>query len=238
MPAERMSPSSQGHSALVLPRIGPPPEPLPSDVLAVYRAASSAAVADQVGCLWTMDPGIRALHSAMPRLSGPAVTVKAPPGDNWSIYGGLNRAFPGAVLVIDWRGHTGSCGGGEKALLPALRRGLAGVVIDGAWRDVEDIAAHGFPIFGRGTSPYSPAKRDPGEINVPISCGGVVVEPGDVVVGDSDGVVVVPRRHAEEVARVLANRAADADARDEAMVTRIGNEFEAAMAAMHEGKTQ
>lgn len=222
--------ASLGHRPLVPPRIGPDPEPLPEELLAVYRATPAAAVSDQVGRLWTMDPAIGPLHPSMPRLAGVAITVKAPPGDNWAVYGGLARAFPGAVVVVDWRGHTASCGGGEKALLPGIAGGLSGVVIDGAWRDVDDVAARGFPLFGRGRTPFSPAKRDPGEIDVPVSCGGVVVEPGDVVVGDADGVVVVPRRHAEEVARVLAAKAATADARDERMVTRIGEAFEAEVA--------
>ncbi|MET0189256.1 MAG: RraA family protein [Pseudonocardia sediminis] len=223
-----------GHRALVPPRIGPDPEPLPEEILAVYRVTPAAAVADKVGRLWTMDPVIGPLRPSMPHLAGVAITVKAPPGDNWAVFGGLNRAFDGAVLVVDWRGHTGSCGGGEKALLPARSRGLAGLVIDGAWRDVDDVAASGFPLFGRGSTPFSPAKRDPGEVNVPVSCGGVVVEPGDVVVGDSDGVVIVPRRHAEEVARALAEQAGGADAHDEDMVRRIGEGFEAAVAVRQE----
>ncbi len=221
-----MADAPLGHRAIVAPRIGPAPDPLPSRVLDVYRASSAAAVSDQVGRLWTLDPVIGPLHPSMPRLAGVAITVKAPPGDNWAVFGGLGRAFGGSVLVVDWRGHTGSCGGGEKALLPAIARGLAGVVIDGAWRDVDDIAARGFPVFGRAATPFSPAKRDPGEVCVPVSCGGVVVEPGDVVVGDADGVAVVPRRHAEEVARVLADARDTADAHDEEMVARIGAAFE------------
>ena len=216
-----------GHRALVRTRVGPDPEPLPEEILAVYRAAPAAMVSDLVGRLWTMDPVIGPLRPSMPRLAGVAITVKAPPGDNWAVYGGLNRVFPGSVLVVDWRGHTGSCGGGEKALLPGIARGLAGVVIDGAWRDVDEIAARGFPLFARGSTPFSAAKRDAGEIDVPVSCGGVVVEPGDVLVGDADGVAVVPRRHAEEVARELAARAGSADTHDEGMVARIGEAFEA-----------
>lgn len=226
-----------GHRALVPPRIGPNPEPLPDRILAVYRDTPAAAVSDKVGRLWTMEPVIGPLHPSMPRLAGVAITVKAPPGDNWAVFGGLNRAFAGSVLVVDWRGHTASCGGGEKALLAGIARGLSGVVIDGAWRDVDDVAANGFPLFGRCATPFSPAKRDVGEVNVPVSCGGVVVEPGDVVVGDSDGVAVVPRRHAEQVARALAAQAGGADAHDEDMVRRIGEGFEAEVALRSAGTT-
>lgn len=221
-----MADAPLGHRPIVAPRIGPTPDPLPDDVLDVYRASTAAAVSDLVGRLWTMDPAIGPLHPSMPRIAGVAITVKAPPGDNWAVFGGLGRAFAGSVLVVDWRGHTGSCGGGEKALLPGIGRGLAGVVIDGAWRDVDDVAASGFGVFGRATTPFSPAKRDAGEVCVPVSCGGVVVEPGDVVVGDADGVAVVPRRHAEEVARALADHRDTADAHDEDMVARIGAAFE------------
>lgn len=236
MPDDRGSSSPSARTPLVPPRIGLTPASLPPEVLAVFRSASSSSVSDQVGRLWTMDADLSPLHPTMPRLFGVAVTVKAPPGDNWAVYGGLNRVFPDAVLVIDWRGHIGSCGGGEKAIVPALRGGLTGVVIDGAWRDIDDIAQRGFPVFGRATSAFSPTKRDPGEVNVPVSCGGVVVEPGDVVVGDSDGVAVVPRRHAEDVAQELANRAAEADAHDGARVTRIGDQFEATVAASRQQK--
>ena len=156
--------------------------------------------------------------------------MKAPPGDNWAIYGGLSRAFAGSVLVVDWRGHVASCGGGAKALLPAIARGLAGLVIDGAWRDVEEIAASGFPLCGRGTSAFSSSKRELGEVDVPVSCGGVVVEPGDVVVADADGGAVVPRRHAVDIAALLRRRAPTESAVDEDMVRRIGESFEQAVA--------
>ncbi|TCK25934.1 RraA family protein [Pseudonocardia endophytica] len=215
-----------GHRAIVAPRVLDAPDPLPDDVLSAYRASNSCAVSDQVGRLWTMDPAIGPLHPSMPPLAGVAITVKAPPGDNWAVYGGLARAFPGSVLVVDWRGYTAGCGGGEKALLPAVANGLSGLVIDGAWRDIDDVAARSFPLFGRGRSPFSPAKRDAGEVCVPVACGGVVVEPGDVVVGDADGVAVVPRRHALEVAEVLAASRETADAHDEDMVARIGAAFD------------
>jgi len=233
MPTESTSSSPLGHATRVAPRIGPNPTPLPPTVMSVYRSVSSSAVSDQVGRLWTMDSGIKPLNPAMPRLAGIAITVKAPPGDNWAVYGGLSRAFPSSVLIIDWRGHTESCAGGEKVLLPALQRGLAGIVVDGAWRDIDEVTTREFPILGRSTSPYSPAKRDLGEINVPVSCGGVVVEPGDVVVGDANGVAVVPRRCAEEIAWALADGMADSGANDEAMVSSIEKLFESAIAARH-----
>jgi hypothetical protein len=107
------------------------------------------------------------------------------------------------VLVVDWMGYRDGCGSGVSSLIPAIRQGLAGVVIDGCWRDVAELRQLDFPVFGRGISPYSPPKHEFGEINVPVCCGGVIVEPGDVIVADSEGVAVVPRRHATDVARSL-----------------------------------
>lgn len=210
-----------GHRGVVPPRQGTSPGPVAADVLDVFRSVTATEVSDCVGRLYTMDPGIKPLYEPMRRLVGVAVTVKAPPGDNWAVYGGLGRAFPGSVLVVDWRGHVDSCGGGQKALLPGIGRGLTGLVVDGAWRDVDEIAAMDFPICGRGRSAYSPAKRELGEVDVPVSCGGVVVEPGDVLVGDGDGVAVVPRRQLDDVVAVLSQQRDAVDAKDEAMVDRI-----------------
>lgn len=165
--------------------------------------ACAADVSDAVGGLYTMDHGMRSLYEPAKKLIGEALTVKVPPGDNWAIHAALQRARSGSVLVVDWRGYVGGCGGGVLALVRAIREGLAGVVIDGAWRDVAELRAIGFPLYGRAVSAFSPSKREMGEINVPVCCGGVIVEPGDVIVGDYDGVAVVPRSYAREVAGVL-----------------------------------
>jgi 4-hydroxy-4-methyl-2-oxoglutarate aldolase len=157
-------------------------------------------VTDAVGRLYSMDSGIRPLYLPMRRAVGVAVTVKAVPGDNLAIHAALGLVQEGDVLVIDWRGNTESCGSGVLSLIDPIRRGLAGVVIDGAWRDVDDIQALDFPIYGRGIAPFSPTKTQLGEVNVPVTCGGVIIEPGDIVVADEGGVAVVPLRYAELVA--------------------------------------
>lgn len=225
------APPRLGHHAVVPPRTGIDPPPVEPAVLDELRGWPVTDVSDCVGRLYTMDPAIRPLFSPMRRVAGVALTVKAPPGDNWAIHGGLGRAFPGSVLVVDWRGHTGSCGGGARMLVPAIERGLDGLVIDGAWRDVEEVAEAGLPIHGRGVAAFSPGKRELGEINVPVCCGGVVVEPGDLVVADAGGVAVVPRR---DLATVLAAlRAASAGAAAEGTdvaVRRIGEAYHQAVA--------
>jgi regulator of RNase E activity RraA len=111
---------------------------------------------------------------------------------------------PGDVLVIDAQGFTEWCLGGFGMLVRSIReRGLRGLVINGAYRDVSQAREAGFPIYAKGVAPWSGPKRGPGEINVPVCCGGVIVHPGDVVVGDDDGVVVVPQDYLEAVAEKL-----------------------------------
>lgn len=195
--------ASLGHRAVIPPRVGESPGRLDAEVLERYRAAAVTDVSDAVGRLYTMDSGVRPLYEPMRRVVGVALTAKAPPGDNWAIHGALSMAEKDDVLIVDWQGYAEGCGAGSKVLVPAIRRGLAGVIVDGAWRDIADLRALDFPMCGRGVSAFSPSKRELGEINVPVCCGGVIVEPGDVIVADGEGSVVVPRRHAAEVARYL-----------------------------------
>ena len=123
------------------------------------------------------------------------------PGDNLMIHAAMALAQPGDVLVIDGKGDRSCAVMGAIMITTCKKLGLGGVVIDGAHRDTEDLLALGFPVYSVGSNPNGPTKRVPGRINGPISCGGVAVNPGDLVVGDGDGVVVVER---ETVASLLA----------------------------------
>ena len=193
-------PPAFGHEPILPPRMVRD-HPRPADgLLARFEGATSGDVADLVGPLYVMSPGIAALAGPAPTVHGWALTAKAWPGDNLAVHGALTLAAPGAVLVVDWRGHTAGCGAGAQVLAHPMRQGLRAVVVDGAWRDRDGVHELGLPIFARGTNPFSPPKLRPGEINVPVSCGGVVVEPGDVIVADADGIAVVPLRHAAAVA--------------------------------------
>jgi regulator of RNase E activity RraA len=189
-----------GHVPLVPPRIGRRTARLPVEVLDRLRRAYVPDLSDAVGALYTMDAAIRPLYEPTPKLVGQALTVKAPPGDNLTVHGALSLVHEGDVLVIDWRGRVEGCATGAGSLVEPVDRGLVGAVVDGGWRDVGELRAMAFPVFGRGIAAYSPPKERIGEINVPVSCGGVVVMPGDVVVGDEDGVVVVPAAYAAVVA--------------------------------------
>lgn len=201
MSSARLGPD--GYVPVVRPRIGARwtrPDPA---LLAPLREVAAADVSDAVGRLYTMSPGIRPLYTPIRRLVGTALTVKAHPGDNLAVHGALGMVEDGDVLVIDWLGYHDGCGTGARSLAGPIAAGLAGVVVDGGWRDVAELQGQGFPVFGRGEALFSPAKREPGEIGVPVCCGGVVVEPGDVLVADEGGVVVVPRHHLIDVVQAL-----------------------------------
>jgi regulator of RNase E activity RraA len=183
-----------------VPRVDP-------SVIEQLASCSVPDLVDAVGPFQAMSPAIRPLDAGMPRAVGSALTVRAVPGDNLTIHGALVMAGEGDVLVIDWCGFFDACGTGGQSLLMPISRGLRGIVIDGCWRDIGELRTLRIPIFGRGVSPVSPPKASVGDINVPAVCGGVIVDPGDVVVADEEGIVVVPRAHAHTVAeRVLARQ--------------------------------
>jgi 4-hydroxy-4-methyl-2-oxoglutarate aldolase len=200
-------PGPEGYVPVVRPRIGGGPARPDPSLLARLRDVDVSDVSDVVGRLYTMDPGIRPLYEPIPPTVGTALTVKAHPGDNLAIHGGLGMADDGDVLVVDWLGYHEGCGSGAGSLAAPFARGLSGVVVDGGWRDVAELRAREYPVFGRGEAVFSPPKREPGEINVPICCGGVVVEPGDVIVAGEGGVAVVPRRHLVDVVDAVTGMA-------------------------------
>jgi regulator of RNase E activity RraA len=144
-----------------------------------------------------MDPGIRSRSGFS--LCGLAVTVNARPADNLMIHKALQVAEPGDIVVVSTCGNTTSAVFGELMCNTATAARLGGIVVDGAIRDVEGIRTLGFAAYSRTVCAGGCDKDGPGEVNVPIACGGVVVSPGDIIVGDDDGVVVVPRDDAEEV---------------------------------------
>ena len=125
-------------------------------------------------------------------LCGVALTVRVRPGDNLMIHKALTLARPGDVIVVDGSGELSHALAGGLMRLAALARGVAGLVLDGAIRDVAEWAEGELPVFARGRSHRRPSKDGPGEINVPIACAGLVVSPGDVVLGDADGVLALP----------------------------------------------
>jgi 4-hydroxy-4-methyl-2-oxoglutarate aldolase len=192
-----------GHRPVIGPRLVRNIPRLDPALLDRFAAAYTPDVSDAVGELYTMSADLGPLYRPAPRLIGQALTVKAPPGDNLTVHGALGLVQPGDVLVVDWRGYTGGCGTGAGSLVVPYTRGLAGVVVDGGWRDVGEVRDLGLPLYGRAISVFSPPKQRPGEINIPICCGGVVVQAGDLIVADEEGIVVVPREHCPAVAASL-----------------------------------
>jgi 4-hydroxy-4-methyl-2-oxoglutarate aldolase len=156
-----------------------------------------AWIGDSMG-LNLLDREIRGVYPGVYRIAGPAVTVTVPPGDFLMIAAALNQTRDGDVLIVDGRGDTSRAVWGEYFSAWAQGMGVQAVIIDGAARDAGGIEALGFPVFARATTPRQPTMNGRGEINVPVSCGGVSVNPGDIVVADREGAVVIPLRQLDE----------------------------------------
>jgi regulator of RNase E activity RraA len=169
----------------------------PVDLVDAFKGKASSNLADAMGRFHFMDPGI--VNRTGLSLCGVAVTVNARPGDNLMIHKALEVAGPGDVVVVSTNGNTTSAVFGELMGHTAVGAELGGIVVDGAIRDVDGLRALELPAFSRSVTPGGGDKDGPGEINVPVSCGNTVVMPGDIVVGDEDGVAVVPREEAAEV---------------------------------------
>ena len=171
---------------------------------AKYQAAILADVAGRRGTLNAVAP----LDAAM-RIAGPAFTIEVRAGDNLMIHAAMTMAKPGDVLVIDGKGDTSCALMGALMINACKVLQLGGIVIDGAVRDTDELLELGFPVFAAGVNPNGPTKFIPGRINWPISAGGVAVCPGDLVVGDADGVVVVEREKAASLLSLAAKKVAD-----------------------------
>jgi regulator of RNase E activity RraA len=161
------------------------------EILASFRNIPSGNICDAMDRLGAMNHQIKPLSPNV-HLSGPALTVRTRPGDNLMIWKAVDVAEPGDVLVIATYEYSTTSTFGELVVLAAKAKGLAGIVCDGMCRDASGIRATGLPVFVAGTVPSSPGKDGPGEIGGAVACGGAVVHSGDIVIGDEDGVVVVP----------------------------------------------
>jgi len=163
-----------------------------------FTSVPTTAISDAMDGLNNLDSSIKPLKDSY-KISGKALTVKMPIGDNHCVLKALDAAEPGDIIVIDAKGDLSRAVAGDFVLGMAKTLGIGGFVVDGAIRDLEACKALDFPIFCRGTTIAASNKAGLGEINSPISCGGVSIEPGDIIVGDCDGVTVVPREKAEIV---------------------------------------
>ena len=164
---------------------------LDSELVEALRGVPTTIVSDCLGS-FVGAVGLEPFHADVSlALCGVALTVRVRPGDNLMIHKALTLAQPGDVVVVDGSGETSYALAGGLMRLAALARGVAGFVLDGAIRDVGEWGEGELPVFARGASHRRPSKDGPGEINVPIACAGLVVAPGDLVLGDADGVIAV-----------------------------------------------
>lgn len=182
------------------------------ELVEMFRGLPSSNINDEMNRLYCMHDYMHLLNPATAKpLLGTAITVKAPIGDNLFFHQALDMAQPGDIIVVDGASGCNRSLAGEIMMRFAQNKGLAGIVVDGCLRDLDGIETLTMPIYAKGITPQGPWKFGPGEVNVPISCGGQVVFPGDILVGDKDGIVVVRRQDAEEVAQVAQKKKASED---------------------------
>jgi 4-hydroxy-4-methyl-2-oxoglutarate aldolase len=163
-----------------------------------FQGIPTTTLADLLGRGQVMDFGIRSLWGPVPRVAGPAFTVRCPPGDNLMLHAAIYRAEAGSVVVVESGDVDYALAGGNVCAV-AQRRGIAGFVADGVIRDLGEVRELGFPVFARGVVPIPGAKKAVQPLNERVRCGGVAVDAGDVVVADEEGIVVVPFARADEV---------------------------------------
>lgn len=160
------------------------------------RALGSATVYEAQGAKGALDHGMKPIDPAS-RLAGPALTVDARPGDNLVLHYAVLQAKPGDVLVVDAKAFMEAGPWGDVLTVLAMKKGIAGLVVNGCVRDANTIIDLGFPVFCRGLSIKGTGKHQPGKVNVPIVIGDVLIHPGDIIVGDRDGLAVVAQSEVE-----------------------------------------
>src|SRR5919107_4434628 len=168
------------------------------DIVEKFRGLPVANVSDCMSRMTASGARLRPMHRSG-ALAGPALTVRSRPGDNLMLHKALDMADPGDVIVVDAGGDLTNSLFGELMLAHAIKRGVAGLVIDGAIRDAEALYERNHPVFAAGVTHRGPYKDGPGEIGFPISIDGMLIEPGDLVLGDWDGLVSVPFEAVETV---------------------------------------
>jgi regulator of RNase E activity RraA len=188
-------------------RILPRGRKVGAEAVARFRTLPVANVSDVMARMTAAGPRLRPMHGGG-GLVGPALTVKTRPGDNLMIHKAIALAEPGDVIVVDGGGDLTNALIGELMLAQMVRRNLGDIVLNGAIRDSAAIRAQGFPVFAAGVTHRGPYKDGPGEINVAVAIDGMVIEPGDLILGDDDGLLSVPFDAVEAVHAAAAQKAA------------------------------
>jgi RraA family protein len=169
-------------------------------IVEAFRKLCTPNIADNMNRFGCVDAAIKPINQKPGiKMLGTAFTVRSRVADNLLFHKALDMASPGDIIVIDAQGDMNNAVCGEIMARYAESRGLAGFLIDGCIRDAGALRSMDFPVFARGANPKGPYKDGPGEINVPVTCGGIVINPGDIIVGDEDGVVIIKPEEAEEI---------------------------------------
>ena len=170
-----------------------------------FRSLPVANVSDAMSRICALGNNLRPMHRSG-NLAGPALTVRSRPGDNLMLHKAIDMAQPGDVIVIDAAGETANSLMGELMLAHAIRRGVAGFVMNGAIRDAEAFLERNIPVFAVGVTHRGPYRTGPGEIGLPIAINGTVIEPGDLILGDLDGVLCVPKADAADIFKAATKK--------------------------------
>ncbi len=176
-----------------------------------FRGIPSSNVGDMMHRLYCMQ-GYMKCYSKHRAMLGTAVTVKVPEGDNAFLHRAMDLCKPGDIIVVDGHGCESRALMGEMMLTLSEKLGIEGFVVDGAVRDVDCLDHLNISLYAKAVTPQGPFKNGPGEINVPVSCGGLVVFPGDILIGDGDGICVVPKEDAHKIVE-LAREKVDSERR-------------------------
>lgn len=186
-------------------RIGPARPAVSQDIIERFKTLPTANISDSMNRIVGGGTRIRPMGRAA--MTGTALAVKTAPGDNLMVHKAISMAKPGEIIVIDAGGDVTNSILGERMVTVAHERGVAGLIINGAVRDLETLKVHDMPVFAAGVTHRGPYRKGPGEINYPIAIDGMVIESGDVIVADEDGFLCIPFRDAEKVCAAAEKKA-------------------------------
>lgn len=195
------------------------------ELVTKFQSIPTTAISDAMDGLSNLDSAIKPLKEEY-KFAGRALTVKTAVGDNLAVQKAIRNAKEGDIIIIDAKGDQYRAMVGDFVVGMAQTMGVGAIVVDGVIRDIIGIKELNFPVFSKGTTVAASGKAGVGEINIPISCGGQVIHPGDILVGDADGVVVIPQAQEQEV----YSKAVDKIAKDQAREAQISGNREAIIA--------